>query len=291
MKMPLHIAQKLQQLVVPGQLIAGSLMQHKVVEQLLEDGILLKKQLSKTKSQIYIPHSLVLKDYLHNHFGIADLDLYVEKLLEVDLTRAGSVLIASESKLKNIRTFSGFPVNVNEPIQCIMQGKPFVLQALQGSFTFIQDYINFIPDPDATIVGIENSENFSNIKKQAYLFKDIKPLFVSRYPQNNDLVKWLRAIPNPYLHFGDLDFEGINIYLNEFKKQLGNRAVFFIPDQTEEYLLKFGNRALYNKQLSRAPAMAGITEKGLIELLQLIHRYKKVLEQEIFIHHESGKTD
>jgi hypothetical protein len=72
MKMPLHIAQKLQQLVVPGQLIAGSLMQHKVVEQLLEDGILLKKQLSKTKSQIYLPDSIVLKDYLHNHFGIAD---------------------------------------------------------------------------------------------------------------------------------------------------------------------------------------------------------------------------
>jgi hypothetical protein len=170
-------------------------------------------------------------------------------------------------------------------------GKSFVLQALPGSFTFIQDYINFIPDPDATIVGIENSENFSNIKKQAYLFKDLKPLFVSRYPQSNDLVKWLQAIPNRYLHFGDLDFEGINIYLNEFKKHLGDRAEFFIPSQTEAFLVKYGNRALYNKQLSRAPGMAGITEKGLIELLQLIHRHKKVLEQEIFIHHESGQTD
>ena len=104
-------------------------------------------------------------------------------------------------------------------------------------------------------------------------------------------MKWLQVIPNPYLHFGDLDFEGINIYLNEFKKQLGNRASFFIPEQTEDYLQRFGNRALYNKQLSRAPAMAGITEKGLIELLQLINRHKKVLEQEIFIHHESGQTD
>jgi hypothetical protein len=283
MKMPLHIAQKLQQLHTKGQLISGSLMRHVVVDKMLEDGILSKKQLGKTKSQIYLPDTGALNNYLHNHFGIGDLDLYVEKLLEEDLTRAASIQISGDSKLKNIRTFTGFPVNVYEPIQCSMHGKTFVLLPQQGCFTFVRDYGSFVPDPAATIVGIENAENFSNIEKQAYLFKGIRPMFVSRFPQSNDLVKWLKAIPNPYLHFGDLDFEGVNIYLNEFKKHLGERAVFFIPDQTEGLLEKYGNRALYNRQVNRAPDIDGLPEKGIQTLLELIHRHKKVLEQEVFI--------
>lgn len=283
MKLPLHIAQKLQQLIKPGQLVPGSSMQHRVVEKMLEDGILQKKQLSKTRAQIYLSNAGVLKDYLHNHFGIGDINLYIEKQAGEVLTRAGAVEISGNSKLKSIRTFSGFLANSYEPVQCRMQGKSFVLDPLPGSFTFIHDYTTFLPDPSVTIVGIENAENFSNIAKQAYLFKDIQPLFVSRYPQSNDLVKWLQTIPNPYLHFGDLDFEGINIYLNEFKKHLGVRSCFFIPPQTEEYLSKYGNRALYNKQLSRAADISIISEKSILQLLQLIHQHKKVLEQEIFI--------
>ncbi len=283
MKLPLHIAQKLQQLLQPGQLISASLMQHSVVNKMLDDGVLFKKQLSKTRSQVYLPDATVLHAYLHNHFGIGNLDLYIEKQLNEELTRSGSVLISGDSKLKNIRTFSGFLANVYEPVPCLMLGKPFMLNPLPGSFTFIHDYKNFTPDPSITIVGIENAENFRKIKQQQYLFKDIQPLFVSRYPQSNDLVKWLQAIPNPYLHFGDLDFEGINIYLHEFKKHLGNRANFFLPSQTEAYLVKYGNRALYNKQLYRAGNISTTTEKSIQLLLALIHRHKKVLEQEIFI--------
>lgn len=283
MKLPLHIAQKLQQLLQPGQLISGSLFKHHVVVKMLDDGILFKKQLSKTRSQVYLPDATVLYAYLHNHFGIDNLDLYIEKQSAEVLSRSEAVLISGDSKLKNIRTFSGFLTNVYEPIQCTMHGKSFVLNPMPGSFIFIHDYKNFTPDPSVTIIGIENAENFTHISKQQYLFKDIQPLFVSRYPQSSDLVKWLQSIPNPYLHFGDLDFEGINIYLNEFKKHLGDRASFFIPPQTETCLLKYGSRALYNKQLYRAPGILSSPEKAIQELLELIHHHKKVLEQEIFI--------
>ncbi|MEO7768553.1 MAG: hypothetical protein ABIS01_14080 [Ferruginibacter sp.] len=283
MKLPLHIAQKLQQLIQPGTLIPGSLMLHNVVGKMLEDGILQRKQLSKSKSQIYLPNATALNDYLHNQFGIGDIDLYVEKQSGEEQSRAFAVQISGNSKLNTVRTFSGFLANVYEPLPCTMRGSAFMLHPLQGSFTFIHDYKNFLPHPSVTIVGIENAENFTQIAKQQYLFKNIRPLFVSRYPQSNDLVKWLRAIPNPYLHFGDLDFEGINIYRNEFKKYLGERSSFFIPPQTGEYLVKFGNRALYNKQLSRAGAISSITETGILQLMEWIYQHKKVLEQEIFI--------
>jgi len=73
------------------------------------------------------------------------------------------------------------------------------VQPQEGTFTFIYDFENFSPSDDITIVGIENPSNFRHIQKQRKLFGEIQPLFVSRYPQRKDLVKWLQTIPNPYL--------------------------------------------------------------------------------------------
>jgi hypothetical protein len=108
-------------------------------------------------------------------------------------------------------------------------------------------------------------------------------LFISRYPQSNDAIKWLQNIPNNYLHFGDLDFSGINIFRNEYKKWLGTRASFFIPPNTEELLTRFGNRALYNRQLHLAPRAGELKEQNLKDLINILHHQKAVLEQEIFI--------
>jgi hypothetical protein len=91
------------------------------------------------------------------------------------------------------------------------------------------------------------------------------------------------GIPNKFLHFGDYDFEGVNIYLNEYKKHLKDRASFFIPEHIENILKTNGNRELYNRQLERRPNEKQITEKEIIKLIALIDKYKKGLEQEIFI--------
>jgi hypothetical protein len=130
---------------------------------------------------------------------------------------------------------------------------------------------------------MENPENFRHIDNQRQLFPGIKPLFVSRYPQSKDLVKWLSAIPNRYLHFGDFDFAGINIYLNEYKKHLGSRSQFFVPDHIEEKILRYGSRHLYDKQLRLQPGPGKTDEPGLNNLISLIHTYKKGLEQEIYM--------
>jgi len=109
-------------------------------------------------------------------------------------------------------------------------------------------------------------------------------LFVSRYPQNQnkDLMKWLQTIPNRYIHFGDFDFAGIRIFLNEYKKYLKNRASFFIPENIENLIEIYGNKKLYDKQgfnLNKEK----ITEENLLKLIEAIHKHKKGLEQEILI--------
>lgn len=248
---------------------------------MLDDEVLQKRQISKSRYVIFIPVKSSLTNYLHNHFGISDLDEYISKYNQLP-NRADAVAIAGNSKLRSIRTFKGFLVSSISPVATMFHGKQFSIYPPAGSFIYMYDYEAFKPDPDIVIVGVENAENFRRISEQEYLFTTIKPLFVSRYPQSNDLIKWLQSIPNLYLHFGDFDFEGIKIYNNEYKKYLNERARLFIPSGLEELLEKYGNRALYNCQYAERPETSD-AETEVQLLVELLLKHSKVLEQEIFI--------
>jgi hypothetical protein len=290
MQLPIHIARKIQQLLTPGERLPGSSMQHAVVNKLLEDGILQKQQTSKTKAVIFISQPTNVAAYLHNNFGISNLEEYIRSFDGETQSRSENVLVSGNSKLQQVRTFKGFLLNCYNAVPGSMDGNPVTLQPLPGSYIYLHNYEHFVPDPSITIVGMENPENFRLIEQQRYLFEGIQPLFVSRYPQSNDLVKWLASIPNPYLHFGDLDFAGIRIYISEFKKHLGDKARFFVPPNTEALLQQYGNRHLFNKQYGPFDEFIDDNdEPGIQALLQLLLRYKKVLEQELLIASVAGK--
>jgi hypothetical protein len=283
MKLPLSVANHLLKLS-DGQLLPFSSVKHSVVDDLIAEGVLDKKVLSPKKAVVRLPRIDALNDYLQNHYGIENLTQYVDFLNSEMAHRADAVSVSSDSKTKNIRTFKGFLVNCYEPIETILNEQSFVIQPNIGSFTFIYDFNAFIPAHDVTIVGIENAENFRFIERQKYLFEGIKPLFVSRYPQNqsNDLMNWLKKIPNPYLHFGDFDFGGLNIYWNEFKVHLQERAQFYLPANVEILLENKGNRDLYDNQTIKFDETQ-VLETNVLKLLKIIRHSKKGLEQEIFI--------
>ena len=122
---------------------------------------------------------------------------------------------------------------------------------------------------DVTIVGIENCENFRWVSKQKELFKHLgKVLFVCRYPQSGDLVRWLQKIPNKYIHFGDFDLAGVFIYQNEFYNKLGERASFFVPKDIETRL-RIGSRERYDAQIRRFTHMK-ITDERIRPIVDLI---------------------
>jgi len=264
-----------------GEKIPFSKVKHSVVEAMIDNGILKKQILGRSKALVYLTDKNKLDAYLKNHLGIESLENYVEGLKRTDLSRAEAVDISSNSKLKSIRTFRGFLVNCFQPVECKLNGTQLTIQPKEGIFTFIYDYENFSPSDNITIVGIENPSNFRHIQRQRKLFGDIHPLFVSRYPQSKDLVKWLQTIPNRYLHFGDFDFAGLNIYINEFKKHLHDKASFYLPTDIEEILSAKGNRDNYNKQTIQF-VRNEIKEENILTLLKLIEKYKKGLEQEIY---------
>lgn len=198
-----------------------------------------------------------------------------------DLQRSTLVQETGDSKTVKLRTFRGFLVNCYEPISARIGEKELLISPSEGTAVFVQTPEEFHIPSDITVVGVENGENFHHIRCQKYLFGDNRILFVSRYPQSADLREWLMKIPNRYIHFGDFDLAGISIYQSEFYKYLGERASFFIPEDIDERL-RAGNAGLYNTQYLRYKNMK-ITDPRLDKLVEMIHRYGKVYEQEGYI--------
>ncbi len=284
MKLTLNIAEKLALMLTGAEIPASSLKQD-IVLKMWEDGVLLRKSISKSKYVYFIKNKENLHNYLQTDLGINDLKKYIETSKKTDLTRSDAVEISSNSKIKNVRTFKGFLVNSYDDIHVVLNNENIVLNPVEGLFTFIYDFESFSIPENITIVGVENAENFRWISKQKHLFEDIKPLFVSRYPQNQskDLVKWLKKISNNYLHFGDFDFAGINIFLNEYQQKLGEKAHFFIPKNIEKMIKENGNTSIYDTQIYQEPFLEGKNNEYLQKLVKLIHQYKKGLEQEFLI--------
>lgn len=279
-KLTLTTAEKLLQLRKGERLQAGKLRQA-IFQELLSENILYKT--GKTRGRLLLVNGEQFDLYLQNHYSIADLNEYVALFSQDNYSRSDLVRVATDSKLSGIRSFKGFLVNCYEPVDVLLNHSKTILQPLPGLFHFIYDYENFVPDSQYTIVGVENPENFRYIEKQKKLFQHIKPLFISRYPQGQhaDIIRWLKMIPNSYLHFGDFDLAGINIYLNEFKKYIPEKSTFFIPDNIEELIRAYGNHSRYDDQKLHLDT-AGILEEEVVELIHIIHKHKKGLDQEIF---------
>ena len=129
---------------------------------------------------------------------------------------------------------------------------------------------------------MENCENFRWVSRHKGLFRHLgKVLFVCRYPQSGDLVRWLQRIPNRYVHFGDFDLAGVFIYQNEFYNKLGERASFFVPEDIEERL-RNGSRERYDSQIRRYSHMK-ITDERLRPMIDLIKKHRRGYEQEGYI--------
>lgn len=281
MKVPVHIAEKLL-LLSQGESIPSSLAKHSLIEDLVSEGIIERK--GRIQKSLLVSNNKALHTYLQNNYSINDLQEYIQISKKEEVTRTELVAATSDSKHTGVRSFKGFLINYYSPIQATLNGNQITLNPVDGTFQFIYDFEKFIVSPDITIVGIENPSNFRYIDNQKYLFSDIKPLFVSRYPQNQskDLIKWLQQIPNNYLHFGDFDFSGIGIYLNEFKKHLADRSIFFIPENIDKLIADFGNKKRYDIQKINFEVKA-IREENLLQLIDTIHKFRKGLDQEILI--------
>lgn len=264
-----------------GDTLPASSLRGDWFEQMYSDGVLIVVTHGSKKCMRAVSEKS-LRDYLESQYDIRNLEETLNLFTEDIPDRVSQVNITGDSKFIAHRTFKGFLVNSYQPIPAVLNNEAMTIFPQEGSYTFVTDYQSFSVSDDVVIVGMENSENFRFIKQQQHLFDaQAKILFVSRYPQNGDLVRWLLTIPNRYIHFGDLDLAGIAIYQNEFYRYLGERSSFFLPADFKERIAK-GSRERYDTQLPRYGKMK-IEDQRLSELLSCIHHYHRGYDQEGFI--------
>ena len=270
--------------LISGEQVAGSKINNTLLEELLTEGLLLVNSRGSKKSY-HARDVNALKRYL-----IDKDESY--RMLDVDMSdsRASMAVETGNSKLVTIRSCPGFPVNTYEPIECFLCGEPFLVNPQEGTFFFVSEWEKFTIPEDVVVLGIENMENFRMIRKQKAFFENYlqthrlskRVLFVSRYPQSTDLRKWLSTISNHYLHFGDFDLAGINIFLSEFQKFIGNnRSTYLIPEDIESRL-KSGSRKRYDEQLCHFNEIKS-DNRELQQLIDLIHIERKAYDQEGYI--------
>lgn len=227
-----------------------------------------------------------LRNYLAGEHDLSNLEECMAILQHEEPSRAELVDSTGDSKFIAKRTFTGFMVNSYDEIEASVNNTGLIIRPVEGSFTFIYDYKTFVIPPEVIVVGIENAENFRHVALQRSFFeKNVSPtaplLFVSRYPQNGDLIRWLLSVNNRYVHFGDLDLAGVHIYLSEFRQRLGIRASFLIPDDYEARLSR-GSQERYNDQYIKFRDMK-ITDPAVQPLVDSINRLHRGYDQEGFI--------
>ncbi len=267
------------QALLAGEQVAGSKLSSKLIDELMAEGLLSVVTRGSRKSY-RARDTEALKRFL-----IDKDESY--RMLEVNASgsRASLAIETGNSKLVTVRSCPGFPVNTYEPIECRLNGEPFMVNPQEGCFLFVTDWKTFTIPEDVVVVGIENMENFRKIRQQRKLFEaelGVRQfLFVSRYPQSTDLRSWLMGITNRYVHFGDFDLAGINIFLTEFHRHLGNRSSYLIPSDIERRLAK-GTPTRYDEQYGKYHDVR-CDDSRIQLLIDLINKYHHGYDQEGYI--------
>lgn len=265
-----------------GKKVPLSRLKARIFQQLIQEQVLLRQKESHGWN-IYTDHPQSLLNYLYNHYIRCTLDEYIERG-QAAPSRSNNIRMSGDSKLKETELWQGFYFKVSEPIHAQWQGKPLTLLPYpEGIPVFMPQPETLSLPEDVTVVMIENSENFLKIETQLPLFQGLKCFFVSFYPreQHSYFIEWLQKQPNNYVHYGDFDFAGIHIYQSQYKKYVSGESRYLVPSGLLPLFRQYGKRALYNNQLS-LQALIKADEPGISELLEIIKREHKGLEQEIF---------
>lgn len=265
-----------------GKKVPLSRLKARIFQQLIQEQVLLRQKESHGWN-IYTDHPQSLLNYLYNHYIRCTLDEYIERGQAVP-SRSNNIRMSGDSKLKETELWQGFYFKVSEPIHAQWQGKPLTLLPYpEGIPVFMPQPETLSLPEEVTVVMIENSENFLKIETQLPLFQGLKCFFVSFYPreQHSYFIEWLQKQPNNYVHYGDFDFAGIHIYQSQYKKYVSGESRYLVPSGLLPLFRRYGKRELYNNQLS-LQALIKADEPGISELLEIIKREHKGLEQEIF---------
>lgn len=253
----------------------GNKRQLKILE---DDRVITRVTTGRNRSIFRCGDPCALESYLRLHFGIVNLEVYIDQLEQENRDGEDSLQATVSTKMLRQKSLQGFFIKAFKT-EVKVQGKSLELLP-EGVEYFVRDSSSLQVSTSALVIGVENPECFVKAERLCHLFPQQDLIFVLRY-YGKSAVRWLKRIPNNYLHFGDFDPAGIAIYCNEFLAELGEeRCRFFVPSNMES-LIKIGQTSLFDQQQQGWPPRCEINQPKLVKLIELINRYGKGAEQEL----------
>ena len=215
--------------------------------------------------------------------SITDLDYFI-KQGEEPISRDEIADYYSDTKRKESKSFNGLMVNVIDKLEIIFNNKKQYIYPMEGMGLFLHYSSKLEIADDVIIIGVENPQVVWKISNYKHLFTENKKylfICISEYKTNYQY-QWLESFEGEYIHFGDFDLAGANIYLNTIipKLKKAKKHSFLIPENIYEIMKKRNYKKDYQNQLN----YRNIESKDdflLQELISFIKKYKITLEQEM----------
>jgi hypothetical protein len=269
--------------LVNGERVPASSLQYDLIDEMYKAEIIRKEEKRNDKVLFYIDEPSHLVSYIER---IGSSAKFPEGFLDTLRAKIPLQVIApgtSTNRILKKTKLEGFFVASYEAIQTKLSGNLLNVNPQHGTSLFVSNTTEFFPAADIRIVGVERADVFTSLHRLSYLFQDKKTLFVFTDGRSSRLVKWLKKIPNEYLHFTDFDFSSISAYYSRYKRPLKSRCDIFIPADLESQLKTNGKTDLYDSQLKLVPSANALKDKSISRLVHLIHKYQKGLEQHTYL--------
>lgn len=227
----------------------------------------------------------IIKSNGYNVNCIEDLDYFIEEEKEPK-SRDEIADNYSHTKRVESKSFNGLMISVFDKLEVNFNEKKQFFYPLEGSGLFLHYTSKLQLDDDVIVVGVENPQVVWNIDKYKHLFnKEKRYLFlcISEYKTTYQYA-WLESFSGEYIHFGDFDLAGINIYLYTIVPKLKKckSHSYLIPDDIYEKIKKRNYQKDYSNQ-TRYLNIESKFEPKLQELISFIKDTKLTFEQEMLI--------
>ncbi len=220
---------------------------------------------------------LFLKNHNYNIDSIEKIDSYIEDIFDKKSSRDIIQKYHNNTKEITSKSMHGLYLSSLQKLNITLDGNTISILPNDGLGYFFFHTQKVEISKHTLIVGVENYQVVWFAKRYEKFFDKPNILFVVTTPY---MLWWISTLENEYIHFGDYDLAGVNIYLNKVVPRLlkSKKYSMFIPHNIEELIKKYGNSELYEKQ--KQYENLNCDDVNVNSLVDIIRKFKKGLEQE-----------
>jgi hypothetical protein len=274
--------ENIKDLIKDSSVTYGRFSNKKIIEILRLNGSIKINRVSAQRSIIHLLKEENIFNFFRNNgyniSSINDIETYINKIIDVNPSRDVIQEWTSSTKAKKSKSLKGLYISSLKNLDIKINDETVTIIPINGLgyFCFHTEKIEI--GKEIIIVGIENYQVIWFAKKYKEFFDRDNILFIVR---NEYMREWISNLENEYIHFGDYDLAGINIYINEIIPRLkkSKKYSMFIPDNIEYLIHEHGNLEIYRDQKDKYKNLVAKDVK-INKLYKIISNEKKGLEQE-----------